>query len=109
ILEKNSNKIILDAYNANPSSMKVAIENFLGLDGDSKTMILGDMFELGKESLQEHKNIISLIENQSDIEVYFVGNDFYTNRIENKNIRFFQTFEQLKDYLSTLTINNKTI
>jgi UDP-N-acetylmuramoyl-tripeptide--D-alanyl-D-alanine ligase len=109
ILEKNSNKIILDAYNANPSSMKVAIENFLGLDGYSKTMILGDMFELGKESLQEHKNIISLIENQSDIEVYFVGNDFYTNRIENKNIRFFQTFEQLKDYLSTLTINNKTI
>lgn len=109
ILEKNSNKIILDAYNANPSSMKVAIENFLDLEGDSKMMILGDMFELGKESLQEHKNIISLLENQSEIEVFLVGNDFYTNRIENKNIQFFQTFEQLKDYLSTLTINNKTI
>jgi UDP-N-acetylmuramoyl-tripeptide--D-alanyl-D-alanine ligase len=109
ILEKNSNKIILDAYNANPSSMKVTIENFLGLEGDSKMMILGDMFELGKESLQEHKNIISLLENQSEIEVFFVGNDFYTNRIESKNIQFFQTFEQLKDQFSTLKITNKTI
>jgi UDP-N-acetylmuramoyl-tripeptide--D-alanyl-D-alanine ligase len=109
ILEKNSNKIILDAYNANPSSMKVAIENFLGLEVDSKMMILGDMFELGKESLIEHKNIISLLENQSEIEVFFVGNDFYTNRIESKNIQFFQTFEQLKDQFSTLKITNKTI
>src|SRR5690606_35828842 len=109
ILEKNSNKIILDAYNANPSSMKVAIENFLDLEGDSKMMILGDMFELGKESLQEHKNIISLLENQSEIEVFFVGNDFYTNRIENKNIQFFQSFEQLKDQFNTLKIANKTI
>lgn len=109
ILEKNSNKIILDAYNANPSSMKVAIENFLDLEGDSKMMILGDMFELGKESLQEHKNIISLLENQSEIEVFFVGNDFYTNRIENKNIQFFQSFEQLKDQFNTLKITNKTI
>lgn len=109
ILEKNGNKIILDAYNANPSSMKAAIENFLGLEGISKMMILGDMFELGQESLQEHKNIVSLLENQSEIEAFFVGNDFYTNRIENKNIQFFQTFEQLKDYFSTLSINNKTI
>lgn len=109
ILEKNSNKIILDAYNANPSSMKVAIENFLGLEGDSKMMILGDMFELGKKSLEEHKNIVSLLENQSDIEVFFVGKDFYSNRIQSENIQFHQTFEQLKDHLATLKITNKTI
>src|SRR5690606_11551095 len=78
-LEKNNNIIMFDAYNANPSSMKVAIEHFLRLQGDSKMMILGDMFELGKESLIEHKNIISLLENQSEIEVFFVRNDFYTN------------------------------
>ena len=48
LIEKNSNKIILDAYNANPSSMQAAITNFLQLDSDNKIAILGDMFELGK-------------------------------------------------------------
>src|SRR5690606_17232014 len=109
ILEKNSNKIILDAYNANPSSMKAAIENFISLEGDSKMMILGDMFELGKESLQEHKNVISLLQNNLNVEVFFIGNDFYSNQIDSKNIQFFQTFEQFKNYFSTLKINNKTI
>lgn len=109
ILEKNSNKIILDAYNANPSSMKVAIENFLGLRDTAKMIILGDMFELGKESLHEHQHIVSLLENQPDIDVLFVGNDFYANRIESPNRHFFQTFEQLKHYLGTQSINNKTI
>lgn len=109
ILEKNSNKIILDAYNANPSSMKVAIENFLGLRDTAKMIILGDMFELGKESLHEHQHIVSLLENQPDIDVLFVGNDFYANRIESQNRHFFQTFEQLKHYLGTQSINNKTI
>ncbi|MGE4347755.1 MAG: UDP-N-acetylmuramoyl-tripeptide--D-alanyl-D-alanine ligase [Flavobacteriaceae bacterium] len=101
IIEKNSNKIILDAYNANPSSMKAAIENFLNLDGKSKMMILGDMFELGTESLQEHKNIISLTKNKPDVEVLFVGNDFYSNQTPNEHLVFFESFEKLKEYLLT--------
>lgn len=109
IIEKNSNKIILDAYNANPSSMKVAVENFLNLKENSKMMILGDMFELGKESLKEHKNIVSLLENQSGIEVFFVGNDFYSNQIPNENIRFFKSFDELKDYFSDKKITNQNI
>lgn len=109
IIEKDSNKIILDAYNANPSSMKVAIENFLNLKETSKMMILGDMFELGKESLQEHKNIVSLLENQSNIEVFFVGNDFYSNQIPNENICFFKSFEELKNYFSDKKIINQNI
>src|SRR5690554_435220 len=109
IIEKNSNKIILDAYNANPSSMKAAIENFLNLEGKSKMMILGDMFELGKESLNEHKNIISLIENKKDIEVLFVGNDFYSNSISKEHLRFFKSFETLKEYILTKKPVNKEI
>ena len=50
LITKGTNQIILDAYNANPSSMAVAIENFLQLEQSNKIMILGDMFELGKES-----------------------------------------------------------
>jgi UDP-N-acetylmuramoyl-tripeptide--D-alanyl-D-alanine ligase len=50
LLRIDSNQIILDAYNANPSSMAVAITNFLQLENENKVMILGDMFELGEES-----------------------------------------------------------
>jgi len=109
IIEKNSNKIILDAYNANPSSMKVAIENFMNLKENSKMMILGDMFELGKESLLEHKNIVSLFEDSLDIEIFLVGNDFYSNHIDNKNIKFFNSFDQLKIYFSENKTTNKNI
>lgn len=109
IIEKNSNKIILDAYNANPSSMKVAIENFLNLDGKSKMMILGDMFELGTESLQEHKNIISLVKDKPDVEVLFVGNDFYSNRTPKEHFTFFESFEKLEEYILTKKPVNKDI
>lgn len=109
IIEKNSNKIILDAYNANPSSMKVAIENFLNLDGKSKMMILGDMFELGTESLQEHKNIISLVKDKPDVEVLFVGNDFYSNRTPKELFTFFESFEKLEKYILTKKPVNKDI
>lgn len=109
IIEKNSNKIILDAYNANPSSMKVAIENFLNLDGKSKMMILGDMFELGTENLQEHKNIISLVKDKPDVEVLFVGNDFYSNRTPKEHFTFFESFEKLEKYILTKKPVNKDI
>lgn len=109
IIEKNSNKIILDAYNANPSSMKVAVENFLSLDGKSKMMILGDMFELGEESLQEHKNIVSFLENTTDIEILFVGNDFYSNHISKEHLQFFKSFEELKRYVLAKNPVNKQI
>ena len=55
LIEKDSNKIILDAYNANPSSMKLAIENFAKKNAENKILMLGAMAELGKESLQEHE------------------------------------------------------
>ena len=76
LIEKDSNKIILDAYNANPSSMKLAIENFAKKNSENKILMLGAMAELGKQSLQEHQEIIDLIKKYSWKEVVLVGGDF---------------------------------
>jgi UDP-N-acetylmuramoyl-tripeptide--D-alanyl-D-alanine ligase len=76
LIEKNSNRIILDAYNANPSSMKAAIENFAAIQAGDKVLMLGGMMELGAGSLQEHQDIISLINKYPWKEVVLVGGDF---------------------------------
>lgn len=74
IVRKNSNTIILDAYNANPSSMQAAIENLAMSQADRKVLILGDMFELGDESGKEHRLLGELIHAQGFREVYLCGN-----------------------------------
>ena len=76
LIEKESNKIILDAYNANPSSMKLAIENFAKLHATKKVLMLGGMMELGEESIKEHKNIVALIDSYKWDAVVLVGGDF---------------------------------
>jgi UDP-N-acetylmuramoyl-tripeptide--D-alanyl-D-alanine ligase len=76
LLEQGSNKIILDAYNANPSSMKLAIENFSRLPADKKVLLLGAMAELGEESLAEHQEIVTLIKKYNWTAVVLVGGDF---------------------------------
>ena len=109
MLVKNSNEIILDAYNANPSSMEVAIKNFLQLDKENKVAILGDMFELGEESLQEHKNIIALLEKEADVKTYFVGSHFFANKIESEWLTFFETFEAFSDFIKDEKLQHQTI
>jgi len=76
LVEQGSNKIILDAYNANPSSMKAAIENFAKIDASHKVLLLGGMMELGEESKQEHAGLIELINNYRWDKVVLVGGDF---------------------------------
>ena len=109
LLHKNTNEIILDAYNANPSSMSVAIENFVQLDKPNKMVVLGDMFELGNESLSEHQNIILSLLNEDVIECYFVGNDFYYHKIEQNHFHFYKTFEEFSDALKKNNFENKMI
>lgn len=76
LVTKGTNTIILDAYNANPSSMKLAIENFARLHADQKVLLLGAMAELGDESLDEHRAVISLIQQYPWQAVVLVGGDF---------------------------------
>jgi UDP-N-acetylmuramoyl-tripeptide--D-alanyl-D-alanine ligase len=76
LIKRNSNTIILDAYNANPGSMKAAIENFAAMKGDKKILLLGDMKELGDESKKEHASIVSLIDTYKWQAVVLVGKNF---------------------------------
>jgi UDP-N-acetylmuramoyl-tripeptide--D-alanyl-D-alanine ligase len=76
LMNIGTNSFILDAYNANPSSMRAAIENFAALKGEDKVLMLGGMMELGPESLQEHQQIIDLIKKYNWKAVVLVGGDF---------------------------------
>lgn len=91
LIERDGNKIILDAYNANPSSMKAAIENFAKMKGGNKIVILGAMAELGSESETEHQSIISLLEKYEWENVVLVGVNFL------KISPPFQVFENATD------------
>lgn len=109
MMQKGSNEIILDAYNANPSSMAVAITNFLQLDKKNKVMILGDMFELGDESLHEHKVIIDSLANQKEAFCFLIGKAFFVGKISNDNIQFFETFDAFAEFLKTFKFDSNMI
>ncbi|RYY61896.1 MAG: UDP-N-acetylmuramoyl-tripeptide--D-alanyl-D-alanine ligase [Chitinophagaceae bacterium] len=76
LVKVGSNQIILDAYNANPSSMKLAIENFSNVDATDKVLVLGAMAELGEHSLDEHRQVLELIGKYNWKDVALVGGDF---------------------------------
>ncbi len=109
LIEKGTNEIILDAYNANPSSMKVALDNFKQLDNPNKLIIIGDMFELGEESLVEHKAIVDSLLYDNQLNCCFVGNDFYKNKVEKENFNFFKTFDDFSEFIKSQIIENKII
>ena len=106
LIEKDSNKIILDAYNANPSSMKLAIENFAKLTADNKVLLLGAMAELGRESLQEHKNITDLIAQHNWIAVALVGGDFL--KLDHPYLKF-ENALQVKEWWQQQNFKNSYV
>ena len=77
LIIKGNNTFILDAYNANPTSMKAAIDNFAKMEGDKKVLLLGGMMELGEESITEHQAIINVINNYIWEAVVLVGGDYH--------------------------------
>lgn len=103
LLEKGSNKIILDAYNANPSSMKLAVENFSKLHASDKVLILGAMAELGKESLNEHVAIVDLIKQNNWKGVALVGGDFL--KIDHPFLKF-ENALQAKEWFQQQNFEN---
>jgi UDP-N-acetylmuramoyl-tripeptide--D-alanyl-D-alanine ligase len=114
-IETSSNKIILDAYNANPTSMLAALEFFKSSKINlPKVLILGDMFELGEHSQREHSEIIKWInENFSeDTLVYLVGKEFLTackNFNLSNNTQCFLSTQELKTFLNSNPIKGKII
>lgn len=76
LVQRGTNTIVLDAYNANPTSMKAAIENFAKIPADNKVLMLGGMMELGEQSVAEHEAIVQLIKQHPWKQVVLVGGDF---------------------------------
>lgn len=103
------NTLILDAYNANPSSMSLAIDNFNKQVFENKIVILGDMLELGEYSEQEHEKIINQIEKCEFKKVVFVGVQFLRLKDKFSKYVFFKNIEELKDNVNTNKISNSII
>lgn len=107
IIHKNTNKIILDAYNANPTSMKAALDSFNQLETNNKAVFIGDMFELGESSKKEHQNIIDYLEHLDIKYSYIIGEHFKETKHSSKTTSF-SDFKSLSDSF-TNKLNNCTI
>lgn len=103
---KKGNTLVLDAYNANPSSMCVAIETLQQINVNSKIAILGDMLELGDDSLHEHQEIVELLKKSDFQSVFLVGEEF--QKTTNSFLSFVNT-NQLKNWLKSNPITDCTI
>lgn len=106
IKKTDNNTLILDAYNANPTSMKNAIESFSKMESDDKFLILGDMYELGPTSYDEHLAVVNLV-NSLNINAIYVGENF--KQINNKANNFYINKIELKESLITTPLKNKLI
>lgn len=107
LIEQGTNHIILDAYNANPSSMKVAIENFARIHAKRKILLLGGMMELGAESIAEHKALVELIASLGFKEVVLVGGDFiYTKDLFTQYTAAANTTNNTTNTTTYNTVNN---
>jgi UDP-N-acetylmuramoyl-tripeptide--D-alanyl-D-alanine ligase len=111
LLVHGEHQIILDAYNANPSSMEVALQNFEAMQHSHKVMILGDMFELGEDSLSEHLRIASLATQLTKTTTFFVGEHFFkvSHKIGQSDSYFFPDFSSFVKELDKLSLPQSLI
>jgi UDP-N-acetylmuramoyl-tripeptide--D-alanyl-D-alanine ligase len=107
ITKTEKNTLICDYYNANPSSMAAALDNFATLQADKKIIILGDMFELGDESHAEHQAIVEKAVNLNVDERIFAGESFYNCKSD--NAVFLRTTDEVANYLNAKAIQNASI
>lgn len=96
IVQRGSNTFIMDAYNANPSSMQAAISNFAGITANKKVLLLGGMKELGEDSIKEHEAVTELLQRSHWTAVVLVGGDF--EKVRHPYI-FMPTAEDAKRWL----------
>lgn len=99
LIRSARNTIILDAYNANPSSMQAAVSNFCEMPGEDKTVILGEMLELGQESAKAHEELVELARTGHFKQLFLVGNNFEHCREKYNFITWFKDTETLTEYL----------
>lgn len=107
------NHLIVDAYNANPSSMQAALTNFQMMEVEQKMVILGEMRELGTDSMQEHLNVVKRLLQMPLKTVWLVGDNFSANMLQDtpsrQEVRFFHSVEEVKTELTEHPITGYTI
>jgi len=108
IITKHTNTIILDAYNANPTSMIAALTNFKHLKAETKYVFLGDMFELGEDALKEHQAITTFAEVNLDAHIILIGENFNTTNTTETTHQF-KNFNDFQVYLKDLKMSNAHI
>jgi len=109
VVKRETNTVILDAYNANPSSMEAAIRNLAGMKADKKVLILGDMFELEDEAEKEHRGIGRLIRELGFQDVYLCGNLFKAALREIPDAKYFPSKDTLLTELKEFPIQHATV
>ncbi len=111
ITTTTTNTLICDYYNANPSSMFVAIENLGKIKADHKVLVLGDMFEMGEESAAEHEAVINKALETPVDERIFIGGEFAARKAvgEGRGATFYPTVEEAIAALKTNPITNATV
>jgi UDP-N-acetylmuramoyl-tripeptide--D-alanyl-D-alanine ligase len=108
LFDSGKNKLILDMYNANPSSMEAAIENFSAMKNGSKMLILGDMLELGTESGKEHAGIVELLKQKNLSDCILIGPEFYSLSATS-NLVHFKDASEAAEFLEKHPQEGKTI
>lgn len=109
VKQTEMNTLILDAYNANPSSMNLAIQNFIKQSFPSKMCLLGDMLELGEYSRIEHQKILDSLMGQNVKSVVLVGPLFYQLKDSYLAFHFFEKIEEAEEYFRNQTVSGETI
>ena len=99
IIHKGTNKITLDAYNANPSSMKASITSFVDNREKKGVVILGDMFELGTQTASAHQEILNLVVGTNVEDILVVGKYFFKTQTQDPRVQYFSTLEEIKNFL----------
>jgi len=107
LLNTARNTLILDAYNANPNSMKAAIDNFAKHSAQNKLLLLGDMFELGEYSNEEHQRVVALLQQHGFNKVVLVGEEFYKTAAA--DYLKFTTTAECAEYLKQTAVSGATV
>ena len=106
-----NNTLIVDAYNANPTSMAAALENFSNVSAKCRIAMLGDMLELGEDSAAEHKTVVQSALSRGFCKVFFVGKEFgaVASVAEGSSAMFFNTSDELAEYLGANPVKDATV
>ena len=108
-IQKGNYKIILDAYNANPSSMKASITSFISNKKNKAAVILGDMFELGTYSEEAHQEILDELVSSEIENIIVAGEQFFITLSNDPRVNRFKSLEEVKKYLSKNTLEQTEI